>query len=61
MIASVSFILTGNLIYNFPQKGQISTFSSLTCMSKNQIPKGIRNNANHISSLIMVLQTNTMN
>ena len=29
-------------------------------MSKYQIPKRIRNNANHISSLIMVLQTNTM-
>ena len=29
-------------------------------MSKHQIPKRIRNNANHIFSSIMVLQTNTM-
>ena len=29
MIASVSFVLTGNLIYHFPQKGHISTFSLL--------------------------------
>ena len=34
-------------------------FPSLTCMSKHQIPKRIRNNANHISSSMMVLQTNT--
>ena len=29
-------------------------------MSKDQIPKRIRNNANHISSSFMVLQTNIM-
>ena len=29
-------------------------------MSKDQIPKRIPNNANHISSSIMVLQTNIM-
>ena len=28
-------------------------------MTKDQIPKRIPNNANHISSSIMVLQTNT--
>ena len=60
MIASVSFVLTGNLICNFPQTGEISNFPLLTCMNKHQIPKRIRNNANHISSSIMVLQTNTM-
>ena len=60
MIASVSFVLTGNLICNFPQTGKISNFPLLTCMSKHQIPKRIRNNSNHISSSIMVLQTNTM-
>ena len=27
MIASVSFVLTGNLISNFPQTGEISNFS----------------------------------
>ena len=26
MIASVSFVLTGNLIFNFPQTGEISNF-----------------------------------
>ena len=50
----------GDLISNFPQRGKISNFPSLTCMSKHQIPKRIRNNANHISSSIMVLQTNSM-
>ena len=64
MIASVSFVLTRNLISNFPQTGQISNFPlvNLTCMSKHHIPKRIRNNANHLSSSIMVhvLQTNTM-
>ena len=70
MIASVSFVLTGNLICNFPQTGEISNFPLLTgqisnfppftCMSKHQIPKRIRNNANHISASIMVLQINTM-
>ena len=29
-------------------------------MGKHQIPKRIRDSAYHISSLIMVLQTNTM-
>ena len=60
MIAPVSFVLTGNLICNFPQQGKFLIFPSLTCMSKHQIPKRIRNNANYISSSIMVLQTNTM-
>ena len=70
MIASVSFVLTGNLICNFSKTGEISNISleqdkflispSLTSMSKHQIPKRIPNNANHISSSIMVLQTNTM-
>ena len=62
MIASVSFVLTRNLISNFPQTGQISNFPlvNLTCMSKHHIPKRILNNANHLSSSIMVLQTNTM-
>ena len=62
MIASVSFVLSGNLICNFPQTGQISNFSLINMheqSSKHQIPKRIRNNANHISSSIMVLQTNT--
>ena len=60
MIASVSFVLTRNLICNFPQTGQISNFSLINMHEQNQIPQRIRNNANHISSSIMVLQTNTM-
>ena len=58
MIASVSFVLTG--WFNLLKEGKFLIFSLLTCMSKHQIPKRIRNNANHISLLIMVLQTNTM-
>ena len=60
MIASVSFVRTGNLISNFPLTGQISNLTSLTCMSKDQIPKRIPNDANHISSSVMILQSNTM-
>ena len=61
MIASVSFVLTGNLICNFPQTGEISNFSLINMHEQTSIPKRIRNNANHISSSInMVLQTNTM-
>ena len=47
MIASVSFVPTGNLISNFPQTGQISNLylRNLTCMSKDQIPQRIPNNA----------------
>ena len=52
MIASVSFVLTGNLICNFLQIGQISNLSLINVISKDQIPKRIPNNANHISSSI---------
>ena len=59
MIASICFVLTGNLNSNFLRTGFL-IFTSLTCMSKYQIPKRIRNNANHISSSIMVMQNNTI-
>ena len=62
MIASVSFVLTGNLIYHFPQKGHISTFSLLNMHEqKSNSQRNLKQSDNHISSSIMVLQTNTMN
>ena len=55
MIASVSFVLTGNLICNFSLTGQISNFSLINMHKQTSSSKRIRNNANHISSSIMVL------
>ena len=61
MIASLSFVLIGNLICNIsPKQGKFLILPSLTYMSKHQIPKRIPNNAIRFPSSIMVLQTNTM-
>ena len=57
MIASVSFVLTWNLICNFPQTGEISNSSLINMHEQTSNSQKNSNNANNISSSIMVLQT----
>ena len=57
----VSFVLTGNLISNFPQTEEILNFPLINMHEQSSnSQKNSKPNANHISASIMVLQTNTM-
>ena len=70
MIASVSLVLTGNLICNFTQTGEISNFPLTWQISDFRLinmyeqtsnsPKEFEKLLNQISLSVMVLQTNTM-
>ena len=55
MIASVSFVLTKNLICNFPQTGQISNFPLINMHEQTSNSQKNSKECNHISSSIMVL------
>ena len=60
MIASVSFVLTGNLICNFPQTGEISNFPLINMHKQTSNSQKDSKQCDRISLSIMVLQTNIM-